>query len=269
MDERPEFESLDSIYDALDAGNPEEALRLCLARIDETGNQDPVLQFFAGKAWMELGDPGRAIPHLEQARKLDPDDPEFSAEYGIALFEDGRFDPARMYADQLLEKHPDAPEGHYLRGLLAEREGAMPEADRCFEKAAAIDPERYPVIRRFTEEEFHAQVDQAADHLPGPFRSRLREVAVLVETLVPDGLLEDGLSPGETLGLFTGTPAAERGSSESPLEEPPRILLFQRNLERYAAWEDDLERQIAVTLFHELGHYLGMEEEDLEQAGFL
>ena len=49
-------------------------------------------------------------------------------------------------------------------------------------------------------------------------------------------------------------------------ELPPRILLFRRNLERFAAGEGDLREQIAITLYHELGHYLGMDEDDLERV---
>jgi predicted Zn-dependent protease with MMP-like domain len=47
------------------------------------------------------------------------------------------------------------------------------------------------------------------------------------------------------------------------IEAPPRILLFQRNLERFARDESELKREIARTLHHELAHYLGFAEEDM------
>ena len=46
---------------------------------------------------------------------------------------------------------------------------------------------------------------------------------------------------------------------------PPRIHLFQRNLERFAVDREELQEEIAVTLYHELGHYLGLDEEELEE----
>ena len=49
------------------------------------------------------------------------------------------------------------------------------------------------------------------------------------------------------------------------MEFPPRILLFQRNLERYARDEAELRREIARTLHHELAHYLGFGEEDMAE----
>jgi predicted Zn-dependent protease with MMP-like domain len=51
-------------------------------------------------------------------------------------------------------------------------------------------------------------------------------------------------------------------------ELPPTIHLFRRNLERIATDADDLAEQITITLYHELGHYLGMEEDELEELDF-
>lgn len=46
------------------------------------------------------------------------------------------------------------------------------------------------------------------------------------------------------------------------------IYLFKRNLEREANDREDLAEQIRVTLLHEVGHYLGLEEDDLDDAGY-
>jgi len=85
---------------------------------------------------------------------------------------------------------------------------------------------------------------------------------------VSESLIAEGSSALETLGLFTGTPLDRQGETGSPVDLPPRILLFQRNLERFSALAGDLQEQITVTLYHELGHYLGMDEESLDDAGF-
>ena len=55
----------------------------------------------------------------------------------------------------------------------------------------------------------------------------------------------------------------ERTFTSGGVEAPPRILLFQRNLERYARDEAELRREIARTLHHELAHYLGFAEEQM------
>ena len=55
----------------------------------------------------------------------------------------------------------------------------------------------------------------------------------------------------------------ERTFAASGIEAPPRILLFQRNLERFARDEAELRREIARTLHHELAHYLGFAEDEM------
>ena len=113
-----------------------------------------------------------------------------------------------------------------------------------------------------------AEIHVAAARLPEAFRSHLDEVVVVVED-VPgiENLTGDGpaLDPAELLGLFHGATLADRSFIGPGGDLPPRILLFQRNLERYAADPDDLREQIAITLYHELGHYLGMDEDDLDR----
>jgi predicted Zn-dependent protease with MMP-like domain len=67
----------------------------------------------------------------------------------------------------------------------------------------------------------------------------------------------------ELLGLFVGTALNERTFAAPGVEEPPRIFLFQRNLERFSRDEAELSAEIARTLHHELAHYLGFAEEDM------
>ena len=75
----------------------------------------------------------------------------------------------------------------------------------------------------------------------------------------------DGLDP-DLLGLFVGPSRAEGAESGDPL--PPEILLFLENLWDYAEGDEDVFREeVRVTYFHELGHYLGLEEDELEDRG--
>ena len=76
---------------------------------------------------------------------------------------------------------------------------------------------------------------------------------------------DDGVDP-DLLGLFVGPNCAEGVESGDPL--PPEILLFLENLWDYAEGDEDLFREeVRVTYYHELGHYLGLEEGDLEDRG--
>jgi predicted Zn-dependent protease with MMP-like domain len=72
----------------------------------------------------------------------------------------------------------------------------------------------------------------------------------------------------ELLGLFVGVAIDGHSYLSTGGELPPRIYLFKRNLERTVTRSEDLTEQIRVTLYHELGHFLGMDEDDLDDAGY-
>ena len=93
-------------------------------------------------------------------------------------------------------------------------------------------------------------------------------MAVTVEDLPSDAILQEDdppFDPADLLGLFVGVSRDRRSSLSPGGELPPRILLFKKNLERMALEVDELVEEIAVTLYHELGHFLGLDEEDLER----
>ena len=98
------------------------------------------------------------------------------------------------------------------------------------------------------------------EHLGEP----LELLAGHVELLLEVGDVGE-VSP-DMLGLFDGVPLPETGEDGVVLR-PNRIYLFQRNLERMSATRAELDEQIRITLYHELGHYLGFEEEDMDDLG--
>jgi predicted Zn-dependent protease with MMP-like domain len=77
-----------------------------------------------------------------------------------------------------------------------------------------------------------------------------------------------GLPPDEPLfGVFDGVPLTERSAMDPPLY-PDRIVLFQEPLEAYCRSLAELEREIEITLVHEMAHYLGMDEAEIEALGY-
>ena len=104
---------------------------------------------------------------------------------------------------------------------------------------------------------FEALVEQALIDLPGPFRERLTNVVIIVEDLPPAGIENQGL----LLGLFHGVPRTEKSVFYST--PPDHIYLYQRNIEAISRSEADVGRQIRATLLHEVGHYFGLNEEEL------
>ncbi|MGB7972406.1 MAG: metallopeptidase family protein [Candidatus Deferrimicrobiaceae bacterium] len=110
---------------------------------------------------------------------------------------------------------------------------------------------------------------QVLDDLPGMFRESIRNVAIVVEDRPPDWLLDElGLPPGETLyGFYHGIPLPERSVLDSG-NLPDRISVYRGPLMEDFQDPGELARQIRTTLLHEIGHYFGMDEEDLARLGY-
>jgi predicted Zn-dependent protease with MMP-like domain len=263
-DSDPGYDLVESIYDALDRDDPDLALRLARGALDESVEADPVIHFLAGVALLELDDPEQAAATLSRAVELDPDDAEFRANLAFALYRSCAFSEAVEEARRALEADSGLPDTHFVLALLLERSGDA-AADSHFKRAAELDDERFPLPSRLGEAEFEAIVLRARDRLPEKFARHLDSVAVSVEPLPDDAILNEEEPPldPELFGLFVGVPLTGRSVFSPGGDLPPRILLFKRNLERCFTDRDELEREIAVTLYHELGHYLGMNEEEL------
>ena len=120
---------------------------------------------------------------------------------------------------------------------------------------------------RVSREEFEALVEQALEQLPDDFKAALENVAVMVQEEPSEEDLEEvGIDPedpdrDELFGLYQGVPLTERDSFYSAL--PDRVLVFRGPILRGCDTRRQVLREIRETVQHELGHYFGMEEEDL------
>jgi predicted Zn-dependent protease with MMP-like domain len=104
-----------------------------------------------------------------------------------------------------------------------------------------------------------SEVRQTLEGIPPPLRSKIRDVPIVFQRTPSPDMERDGVDP-DLLGLFTGPPC------NSPCDDfsAPQIHIFFENI-----WEDvehdadEYREQVRVTLLHELGHYLGLEEDGL------
>jgi len=264
----PDLEPVAAIFEALDGENPLEALNLARQAMAVGDEEDPVLHFLAGVASLELDLLNDALGLLERACRLDPDDPEFRARLAEALFRLCRFEDAEREARRAVAAEPGLPYGHWALGLALEYTSDHDEADRAFAAASELAPEDFLPPVRIGRPQFEEHLRLTMDGLPDRFRKHLGAVAGTADDLPTEAILhaeEPPLDP-ELLGLFVGTPRTEHGVFAGG-DLPPRILLFQRNLERNALDEDELRDEITITLRHELAHYLGFGEEEIEEAG--
>ncbi len=117
-----------------------------------------------------------------------------------------------------------------------------------------------------TREEFRSLVDEALGTIPDHFREAMSNIAIVIEDEPSPAQLEDvGIDPPDTLlGLYEGTPLTERQWSHGNAL-PDKITLFQGPIEDASEDEDDLVVAIGETLIHEIGHYFGLSEEEIEE----
>jgi len=105
------------------------------------------------------------------------------------------------------------------------------------------------------------------DTLPDEFRRYLTNITVVVEEYpTEEDALLTGVGRRDLLGIFRGVARQERsGFFDLPPPMPDEIILFKRNIERICSTKGELVEEIRMTLVHEVGHYFGLSEEDLEQ----
>ena len=108
-------------------------------------------------------------------------------------------------------------------------------------------------------------VSAARRRLPPAVRAAADRVPVCYEPHPNADILAEGWEP-DILGLFVGHPHQGELAEDSPL--PPQILLFLENLWDYAEGDASVYRdEVRLTYLHELGHYLGWDEDEIAQRG--
>jgi predicted Zn-dependent protease with MMP-like domain len=253
-------------------GAYESALRLCdellSGREDlprpETSVQAEVY-YLKAKALFYVDDLEGAIFLLRRANKAAGMQPVYSAFEGQILFELGRYEEALRVLEHTAMLDPDSAHIIYYLALVLERLESD-EAAEAFERANALDPNHYPLPFEISNDEFEKVVEVAIDNLPRSIREYISEVPILLEDFPSRELIAtENVSP-QILGLFVGSPRTEASSTSQALDLD-RVLLFVKNHGKICRDREDLIEQIQVTVRHEIGHYLGLDEEDMDRLG--
>jgi len=108
-----------------------------------------------------------------------------------------------------------------------------------------------------------AEVELTIEALPEPLRERAEQVPVIFERHPNAELQADGIA-ADTLGLFTGAEFVE----ENDVPLPPQIILYLENIWSLAETNvKQFREEVRTTFLHELGHYLGLDEDELTERG--
>jgi len=253
-----EFEQAVALCDELISGNP------TLPRLDHGSEAE--VYYLKAKSVFYLDDLEGALFLVRRALKTGGEVPIYRAFDGQILFELGRFNEARRSLEVAATLDPESGHALYHLALVLERLGADDEAADAFARANALDPAHYPLPVAIDEAEFRKVAGEAIDNLPRSIREYVEDVPILVEDYPsPELLSEENISP-QILGLYIGIPRTEAGVTDQP-QDLTRVILFKKNLEKVCRDASELIEQIQVTVRHEVGHHLGLSEEDLERLG--
>ena len=119
-----------------------------------------------------------------------------------------------------------------------------------------------------TREKFEQIALAAYDALPDDFHDTIDNVYIVVEDYPSEATQKKmKVSQHGLLGLYEGIPLTERGTWYGSVPVlPDKITLYQKNIEAVCRDEEEMELRIMEVLFHELGHYYGMDEKQVREA---
>jgi predicted Zn-dependent protease with MMP-like domain len=188
---------------------------------------------------------------------------EFQDEFERLLDEDP--EAALEEALRWVNDDPEAADAHYAAGLAYEALEREREKVKSFVRVLELDTRDDGAPIRDYERIIADEVESTLATLPAEFRERLGPVTILVELRPSRDLVEDGFDP-RLLGLFEGATSAELESADVPATVT-RIVVYSHN--HASAFEDEasLREEVRVTVLHEIGHFFGLDEDDLDDLG--
>jgi predicted Zn-dependent protease with MMP-like domain len=258
--------AIERAWSLLDRGEPQKALDL-MAGVDSNAARRWVVE---ASAQLELDDLAQARAAIDRAAALggiDSDSDYLWTRAEICLRE-WKLEEATGLYDKVAASERTSAVLERL-ALLADLRHEPSAADSLLAEAEEIDADAAPHPPRLSPQQFEHVLDEAVELLPDEFRAALDGVRVVIDQVPSKDLIDEGEcaeTPPDMLGLFVGASKLDQSNDESAAL-PPVIHLFQRNLERASIDRDELVNEIRVTLFHELGHYLGFDEDGVAEMG--
>ncbi len=119
--------------------------------------------------------------------------------------------------------------------------------------------------QRLSADSFARLVEQAIADLPGEYARLLDAVAVVVEDEPPLGVLKDlDIEDGEELlGLYHGLSLNDESFFRAGGQAPAQISLYRGPIIRQCDTDMEIVQEIGDTLVHELGHHVGLDDDEL------
>ncbi len=219
---------------------------------------------------MVRGDHDGAAKTLDELeRMVGPDHGGLLQLRGLLAWDLEGPEAARPLLERARTASPADADVHHALALLAEETGERAAMIEGFLKVRELDEAADQAAGRGKPREIdfiEREAEAALSRLPDDLRAPLENVPIILEDRPSRDLVAEGFDP-RSLGLFDGIEQAGEADPEAPLRAPTRIVLYTMNL--LAAFPDRavLAEQIETTLFHEIGHYFGLDEDGVAALG--
>jgi predicted Zn-dependent protease with MMP-like domain len=218
---------------------------------------------------VDLGEFNRAEGLLDAlADELGEDDPEVLYERAVLAWDQHGPEQAIALLDELLRIEPEHADAHYARAFACEEAGDREGMIHHFLEVLRLDgliADEQELGSEGDLDFIEHTADQVLANVPDEFRDHLRDVPIVLEPRPHPELVREGFDP-RALGLFEGL---EQGRLEAGAQaySPTRIVLFHGNLLADFPDREQLAEEIEITLLHEIGHFFGLDEDDVERLG--
>lgn len=260
---------LDLAEEALEAGDAPQALHLC-SQVLQWDPKHVGAIFVSAEAHRDLGASEEAEERYRYVTQMRPGYAPAWSGLAMSRFDLLEFEPARVAVLRAIRLDPGLGDAYYLRAMIRERRADFDGAARDFLRAYRIDPVSWPLPVELTDAMIEAVVHEATQALNPAIRSYLTQVPILVEEVPSEEVclqFDPVAPPGELLGLFNGHSLTDRSSDDPWSAMPATIVLYRRNLQRFAWHRETLLEQLRITVLHEVGHFLGLDEAEVEARG--
>lgn len=256
---------LDVASEALDRGDPVTTLDVCAQILRDHPRQVDAL-YLQATALADLGD---LVSAEEQLRYIALHHPAHSQAWSsLACIQFDQFRHTESYNASLraIQASPHNPEAFYARALLRERRGDFDGAQRDYQRAHRLDGQEFPPPITLTDADMKELIEETVAEMHPSIRTYLGQVPILVEEIPAEELClqyEPPAAPSEILGYYAGTPLPDRCLEEPWSNLPAAVVLFRRNIARMSTQRKALLDELRSTVFREVGHFLGLTQEDL------
>lgn len=247
-------------------GDTKTARKLLDRALDEVEEEEDFVDAVLLKAELELEaeGPEAAAAVFSELPPAPIEDPDLAVRAGNLLLELERPSDAERYFKMAVESDPKSADAYYGLAFCAELEGREADRIKHFLMVRKLDLAAERSAFEISIDKLSEIADEEMKALPDAAQKLIGNVPILIEDYPSEALVQDGVDP-RVLGLFVGPALTEQGLGGPPALNT--IHLFHRNLEMEADSEDAIADEVRVTLLHEVGHFFGLDEDELEEMG--